>query len=60
MQGTVWNTGCTSWYQDAKGNNPTLWPDWTWRFRRRTRAFEPEKFTIAPAPAAAPPAPVAA
>ena len=36
MRGTVWNSGCTSWYQDAKGNNPTLWPDWTWRFRRRT------------------------
>ena len=38
MQGTVWNTGCASWYQDAQGNNPTLWPDWTWRFRRRDRA----------------------
>ena len=41
MQGTVWNTGCTSWYQDAKGNNPTLWPDWTWRFRRRTAPSTP-------------------
>ena len=41
MRGTVWNSGCTSWYQDAKGNNPTLWPDWTWRFRRRTARFNP-------------------
>ena len=47
MQGTVWNTGCTSWYQDAKGNNPTLWPDWTWRFRRRTASFNPAEYVIA-------------
>jgi hypothetical protein len=40
MRGTVWNSGCTSWYQDAKGNNPTLWPDWTFRFRRRTARFD--------------------
>ncbi len=39
MQGTVWNTGCKSWYQDAQGNNPTLWPDWTWRYRQRTARF---------------------
>jgi cation diffusion facilitator CzcD-associated flavoprotein CzcO len=47
MQGTVWNTGCTSWYQDAKGNNPTLWPDWTWQFRRRTASFNPAEYVIA-------------
>ena len=47
MQGTVWNTGCTSWYQDAKGNNPTLWPDWTWRFRRRTSKFNPQEDVLA-------------
>jgi hypothetical protein len=46
MQGTVWNTGCVSWYQDAKGNNPTLWPDWTWRFRRRTARFDPAEYVI--------------
>jgi cation diffusion facilitator CzcD-associated flavoprotein CzcO len=47
MQGTVWNTGCVSWYQDARGNNPTLWPDWTWRFRRRTARFDPAEHVIA-------------
>jgi cation diffusion facilitator CzcD-associated flavoprotein CzcO len=47
MQGTVWNTGCTSWYQDAKGNNPTLWPDWTWRFRQRTSRFNPQEYVLA-------------
>ncbi len=49
MRGTVWSTGCASWYLDATGRNPTLWPDWTWRFRRRTRRFEPAKFLLAPA-----------
>ncbi|HEY6888310.1 MAG TPA: NAD(P)/FAD-dependent oxidoreductase [Solirubrobacter sp.] len=46
MRGTVWNTGCASWYQDAHGNNPTLWPDWTWRFRRRTARFDPAEYLI--------------
>ena len=46
MQGTVWNTGCTSWYLDAKGDNPMLWPDWTWRFRRRAARFDPSEYVI--------------
>jgi cation diffusion facilitator CzcD-associated flavoprotein CzcO len=41
MEDTVWNTGCASWYIDATGRNATLWPDWTWRFRRRSRRFDP-------------------
>ena len=35
MRGTVWETGCSSWYQDGTGRNAALWPDWTWRFRHR-------------------------
>ena len=35
MRGTVWETGCSSWYLDGTGRNAALWPDWTWRFRRR-------------------------
>jgi hypothetical protein len=56
MERTVWSTGCASWYQDATGRNPTLWPDWTWRFRRRTRRFDPSEHVLrtpAPAPAVA-------
>ena len=30
MHGTVWVTGCQSWYLDKNGN-PTLWP---WTFER--------------------------
>jgi cation diffusion facilitator CzcD-associated flavoprotein CzcO len=44
--GTVWNTGCSSWYLDPTGRNPTLWPDWTWRFRMRTRRFDPAQHTL--------------
>ena len=47
MRGTVWNSGCMSWYQDARGGNPTLWPDWTWRFRRRTGRFDPSEYALA-------------
>ena len=46
MRGTVWNTGCMSWYQDAQGNNPALWPDWTWRFRRRAAELEPADYGL--------------
>jgi cation diffusion facilitator CzcD-associated flavoprotein CzcO len=46
MTGTVWNTGCSSWYLDDTGRNPTLWPDWTWRFRQRARRFDPAEHTL--------------
>ena len=46
MQGTVWNTGCASWYLDETGRNATLWPDWTWRFRQRTAHFDPADFEL--------------
>ncbi len=39
MRGTVWTSGCASWYLDAKGHNTTLWPGYTWQYRRRTRRF---------------------
>jgi cation diffusion facilitator CzcD-associated flavoprotein CzcO len=48
MPPTVWNSGgCSSWYLDATGRNGVIYPDFTWRFRRRTRRFEPGKFATA-------------
>jgi cation diffusion facilitator CzcD-associated flavoprotein CzcO len=45
MTRTVWNTGgCASWYLDAEGRNTTLWPDFTWKFRQRTRRFDAEHY----------------
>jgi cation diffusion facilitator CzcD-associated flavoprotein CzcO len=46
MEGTVWNTGCSSWYLDDTGRNATLWPDWTFAFRRRTARFDPADFEV--------------
>jgi cation diffusion facilitator CzcD-associated flavoprotein CzcO len=38
LDGSVWlKGGCASWYLDADGRNRTLWPDYTFRFRSRTR-----------------------
>ncbi|WP_433658768.1 flavin-containing monooxygenase [Nocardia sp. CA-128927] len=38
---SVWiNGGCASWYLDKHGNNTTLWPDFTFEFRRLTRNFD--------------------
>ena len=40
MPRTVWSSGgCASWYLDAHGRNTTLWPDFTWKYRLRTRRF---------------------
>jgi cation diffusion facilitator CzcD-associated flavoprotein CzcO len=44
---TVWNTGgCASWYIDQTGRNSTLWPDATWRFRKRVQRFEPAEYLL--------------
>ena len=49
MRRTVWNAGgCASWYLDARGRNTTLWPDFTWRFRRRTRRFDAGAYALRP------------
>jgi cation diffusion facilitator CzcD-associated flavoprotein CzcO len=46
LDGTVWNTGCASWYLDDTGRNATLWPDWTWRFRQRTARFDRPSYEL--------------
>jgi cation diffusion facilitator CzcD-associated flavoprotein CzcO len=37
LEGTVWSSGCTSWYQQDGGKNFALWPGYTWRFWLETR-----------------------
>ena len=41
--------GCASWYLDGHGRNSTLWPDLTWRFRRRTAPLRPGGLRALPA-----------
>lgn len=41
MKSSVWNNGgCGSWYLDKHGNNTTLWPGFTFEFRRITKKFD--------------------
>ena len=49
LEGTVWNTGCASWYVDQHGRNVTLWPDWTFAFRRQTARFDSDSYELHPA-----------
>lgn len=43
----MWNVGgCASWYLDSEGRNTTLWPDYTFRFRRLTRTFDPTAYDL--------------
>ena len=46
-QGTVWTEGgCASWYLDRNGRNATIWPGFSWSFRRATRQFDPESYVF--------------
>ncbi len=48
---TVWHSGCTSWYVDENGNDPSQWP-WLWSaYRRRTRRLEPGAYELSAGPA---------
>ncbi len=47
MNRTVWSTGgCASWYIDKTGRNSTLWPDATWRFRKRVQSFVASEYLL--------------
>jgi hypothetical protein len=47
LHDTVWNTGgCRSWYLDGNGRNTTLWPGFTFEFRRRTRHFDSHRYVL--------------
>jgi cation diffusion facilitator CzcD-associated flavoprotein CzcO len=54
MGRTVWATGgCVSWYLNAAGRNPTLWPASTLRFRRATRRVDLTEYDVIQAGAGA-------
>ncbi len=45
---TVWHSGCSNWYVDENGNDPSNWP-WTWSaYRRRTARLAPGAYALAP------------
>jgi cation diffusion facilitator CzcD-associated flavoprotein CzcO len=46
LVGTVWQSGCKSYYLDENGNNPAIWP-WHWSaYRRRTARLEPGAYEV--------------
>lgn len=49
MRDLVWvRGGCSSWYLDRTGRNSTLWPDFTFRFRRRVAPFQAAHYHSTP------------
>ena len=46
MQGTVWQSGCVSWYQQDGGKNFALWPTYTWKYWLETRKINPSDYQL--------------
>ena len=52
---TVWESGCRSWYQDARtGESAATWPGSVVAYRRRTRAAHAEDYVFSGARSATP------
>jgi cation diffusion facilitator CzcD-associated flavoprotein CzcO len=48
---TVWHSGCTNWYVDENGNDPSNWP-WVWSaYRRRTERLAAGAYALSGAEA---------
>ncbi|SNR92374.1 flavin-containing monooxygenase [Pseudomonas segetis] len=45
---TVWDQGCTSWYQTASGKNTNNWPGYTFSYRFITRAPDLQDYHVTP------------
>ncbi|QUD81047.1 NAD(P)/FAD-dependent oxidoreductase [Gordonia polyisoprenivorans] len=61
LRNSVWvNGGCASWYKDVHGNITTLWPGFTFDFRRETRKFDVAAYDIDRAASAVPAQPTSA
>lgn len=47
LKGTIWDSGgCASWYRDAQGRISTIWPGFTFQFRKINRDFNPAYYTV--------------
>ena len=52
-RGSVWLSGCDSWYTTADGRNISNWPGQTFRYRHRVRHFDLASYRVMPKRAAA-------
>jgi cation diffusion facilitator CzcD-associated flavoprotein CzcO len=46
LRRTVWQSGCTSWYQDDRGRNIAIWPHFTWKYWLETRRLNPAEYHL--------------
>lgn len=46
LKGTVWQSGCVSWYQQDGGKNFALWPTYTWKYWLQTRKPNPAAYRL--------------
>lgn len=46
FKGTVWTSGCHSWYMNAQGKNTTLYPRLPLDFRKETNKFYPQAYQL--------------
>jgi cation diffusion facilitator CzcD-associated flavoprotein CzcO len=46
LGGSVWATGCKSWYQHKSGKITALWPGFTFSFWLRSREFRASDYTL--------------
>lgn len=37
LVGTAWDSGCVSWYKTKAGKNTSIWPGFTFEFRKKTK-----------------------
>jgi cation diffusion facilitator CzcD-associated flavoprotein CzcO len=44
FRGTVWSSGCKSWYQNKEGKNTVLYPRLASTFRKETKVFNPKAY----------------
>ncbi|RKG33030.1 flavin-containing monooxygenase [Acinetobacter tianfuensis] len=46
FQGTIWQSGCVSWYQQDDGKNFSLWPTYTWKYWLKTNKVNPADYLL--------------
>ncbi|MET1078098.1 MAG: NAD(P)/FAD-dependent oxidoreductase [Pseudomonas sp.] len=46
LRRSVWEQGCSSWYKLASGKHTNNWPDFTFVYRKQTRAPEPNDYDL--------------
>ncbi|UPK74234.1 NAD(P)/FAD-dependent oxidoreductase [Nocardioidaceae bacterium SCSIO 66511] len=44
LSGSVWDSGCSSWYLDDKGRPVTVWPYFTFKYWADTRRFRENEY----------------